>query len=104
MLRQNCEPGDHEIVLRWFEEEEDREARHWLGIDLRKLWERCPEPATEPKMLLNLYEKGPCSFCRRFVLDRLIELDSLPDSIRAECVQDANEEIRQLVAEDTEHT
>jgi hypothetical protein len=100
MLSQNWKPGDHEIALRWFEEEEDRDARHRLGIDLRNFWERHPDPATEVNMLLTLYEKGPCSRCREFVLDRLIELGALPDAIRAECTEDANEDIRKLMAKD----
>ena len=71
--------------------------RHGLGIDLRKCWKRHPEPASEVRMLRALYEKGPCSFCREFLLSRLIELDSLPADLRAECAFDANEDVRLLV-------
>jgi hypothetical protein len=97
MLATNWKLGDHEIVLGWFEMEEDRDARHRLGIDLRSFWERHPEAATESQMLLSLYERGPCSECRGFLLPRLIKLDSLPASIRAECAFDANQDVRQLV-------
>ncbi len=97
MLAQNWEPGDHDIVLGWFEREQDRDMRHGFGIDLRKCWKRHPEPASEVRMLRALYEKGPCSFCREFLLSRLIELDSLPDDLRAECAFDANEDVRVLV-------
>ena len=48
-------------------------------------------------MLYSSYERGTCSFCREFVVKRLIELDSLSDSLRAECAYDAREEIRELV-------
>jgi hypothetical protein len=98
MLDRNWKSGDHEIVLHWFEDEEDRAIRHDLGIDLRCFWEHHPDTATEGRMLLALYEMGPCSSCRGFVLSRLIELEALPDSIREECARDANEDVRGLVA------
>jgi hypothetical protein len=97
MLARNWEPGDHDLVIGWFEQEQDRDVRHWIGMGVREFWERHPEPATEPRMLRSLYEKGPCSFCREFVVRRLIELDALPGSVRAECVYDANEEVRKLI-------
>jgi hypothetical protein len=97
MLDQNWEPNDHEVVLGWFESELDRHTRHNMETDLRNFWERHPEPASELRMLCLLYEKGPCSFCREFVVQRLIELDSLSASMRAECAHDANEDIRLLV-------
>jgi hypothetical protein len=96
ILARNSEPGDHEIVLDWFAKEEDRAIRHRLGLDLRKFWKRHPEPVGEIRMLLTLYEKGPCSVCREFLLSRLIELNSLPRSIRTECANDANVEVRRL--------
>jgi hypothetical protein len=98
MLDRNWKSGDHEIVLRWFEDEEDRAIRHDFGIDLRGFWKDHPDPATECGMMFALYEKGPCSACRELVLSRLIELNALPDSIREECAYDANEDIRRLVA------
>ena len=98
MLARNWEPGDHAIALGWFEQERDRDVRHWTGMGLRKFWESHPEPATEPRMLCSLYEKGPCSCCREFVVDRLIELKALSEPMRAECAHDANDEIRKLVA------
>jgi hypothetical protein len=97
MLAQNWEPNDHDIALSWFENEPDRDTRHRMERDLREFWERHPKSATEPRMLRSLYEKGPCSFCREFVVRRLIELDALSESTRAECAHDANDEVRKLV-------
>jgi len=97
MLGQNWVPNDHEVVLSWFESELDRDTRHHMETDLRNFWESHPDPASELRMLCSLYEKGPCSFCREFVVQRLIELDSLSASMRAECARDANEDIRLLV-------
>jgi hypothetical protein len=97
MLDQNWEPNDHEIVLNWFERELDRGRRHCMQSGIEAFWEHHPDPASEPRMLYSLYEKGTCSFCRESVVKRLIELDSLSDSLRAECAYDASDEIRELV-------
>jgi hypothetical protein len=98
LLAQNFEQGDHGIVLRWFQEEEDRETLHSLGLDLIDFWERHPDAETAIPMLRALYEKGPCSFCREKAVSRLLERCALPDELRAECAWDANSGIRDLVA------
>ena len=97
MLVRNWRQGDHEIVLRWFEQEVDRWIRHGFVHDLRAAWNTHPDLESEVGMLLMLYEKGTCSLCREDVVSRLIELDALPPAIRAECAFDSNDEIRVLV-------
>jgi len=97
MLALNWAPNDHDVVLTWFEDECDQEARHGMEIDIRGFWERHPNPASELRMLNLLYEKGPCSECRESVVHRLIELDTLSEVLRAECAHDANDEVRKLV-------
>lgn len=97
LLMKNYEPGDHRIVLRWFQEEEDREARHSLGMGLINFWKQHPDQGTEVEMLRSLYEKGPCSVCRERAIKRLLELAALPAELRAECAWDANSDIRDLV-------
>jgi hypothetical protein len=97
MLDQNWDPNDHEIVLNWFDRELDRDTRHGMQRGIKAFWEHHPEPVSEPRMLHSLYEKGTCSFCREFVVKRLIELGLLSDSLRAECAHDANDEIRELI-------
>jgi hypothetical protein len=96
LIAQNFRPGDHRIVLRWFAEEEDGETRHSLGLDLIDFWERHPDEETKLAMLLAMYEKGWCSFCRERAVRRLIELDALSEEMRAECAWDANDDIRNL--------
>jgi hypothetical protein len=97
LLAVNFEPGDHATVLGWFEAEEDEETRHSFGIDLRKFWERHPDEESAVPMLLALYERGPCSFCREGTVSRLIKRNALPEELRMECAYDANDDIRQLV-------
>lgn len=102
MLAQNFASGDHDVVTGWLQREQDREVRHRLGMDLRNFSGQHPEPESEVRMLLTLYEKGPCSFCRESVVQRLLELDGLDAALRAECIYDANEDIRQLLAAEPE--
>jgi hypothetical protein len=94
MLNRNFEPNDHEVAMNWFETETDSESRHRMEMDLQQLWKDHPEPASEPRMLRALYERGPCAFCRRYVVERLIEINELSESMRAECAFDANEDVR----------
>ena len=98
LLNKNFEPGDHETVLGWFEAEEDSEARHSLGMDLRNFWKQHPDEKTEVHMLQSLYEKDPCSDCRERAVRRFIELGALTEEMRAECAYDANSDIRDLVS------
>ena len=100
MISQNYEPNDHQVVLNWFENESDRKIRHSMQHELRDFWDRHPEPASEVSMLFSSYENGPCSFCREGVVKRLLELDSLSESMREECEHDANDEVRLLVRTD----
>lgn len=99
LVAQNYQAGDHRIVLRWFQEEEDCEKQHSLGMDLIKFWKRHPDEETEVPMLRSLYEKGPCSFCREGAVRRLLERGALADQLRAECAWDSNSDIRNLVGE-----
>ena len=42
------------------------------------------------RSLLLLYEKTPCSNCRRWFVRLLAEMKMIPDWMRAECRYDAN--------------
>jgi hypothetical protein len=97
LLNRNFEAGDHKLVLSWFEAEQDREVRHSFGMDLEEFWKQHPNENTEVPMLGLLYEKGPCSECRRRAVKRLVELDASTEQLRAECAYDANDDIRELV-------
>jgi hypothetical protein len=94
---QNYEPGDHQVILHWFQEEHDPETLHSLGTGLLDFWKRHPDEGTEVEMLQSLYEQGPCSVCRERAVKRLLELGAQSDELRAECAWDANSDIRDLV-------
>ena len=97
LIAANFEPGDHRMVLRWFREEEDADTLHSLEMDLMKFWERHADEETVVEMLRVVYEKGPCSVCRRGAVRRLISRGALGEELRAECAWDSNDDIRDLV-------
>ncbi|MGA3373305.1 MAG: hypothetical protein ABSC48_16235 [Terracidiphilus sp.] len=98
LLSRNFQTGDHEIVLNWFETEEDLETLHSESRDLLAFWRVHPSEELYNRMLLDLYEKCPCSFCRRNIVSSLLERNALPRDLRAECEWDANFEIREMVS------
>jgi hypothetical protein len=98
LLSQNFQAGDYEIVLNWFETEEDSETLHTESRDLLAFWREHPSEELYDRMLLGLYEKCPCSFCRERAVSALLERNALPLDLRAECEWDANFEIREMVS------
>jgi hypothetical protein len=89
--------GDHQIILRWFQEEHDPETLHSLGTGLLDYYKMHPIEGNEVEIMRSLYERGPCSVCREKVVKRLLERGALSDELRAECAWDANSDIRDLV-------
>jgi hypothetical protein len=100
LLRENFQPGDHDIVLNWFETEDELETLHTEGRNLIAFWEKHPSEVSCTRMLCNLYEKGPCSFCRERTVELLLQRNAMSADMRAECTRDANFDIRELVKTD----
>ena len=100
LMKLNCQPGDHEIVLDWFEAEEDLETLHTESRSLFAFWKANPSEELHNRMLLTLYEICPCSFCREDAVSTLLERNALPEHIRKECAWDANVDIRELIDAD----
>lgn len=48
-------------------------------------------------ILLRLYEKNPCSFCRRTIVAALLQAEALPTWMAEECLDDADPGTRVLV-------
>ena len=97
LLARNYQAGDRTTMLRWFDKEQEPTVLHSYAMDMEDFWKAHPDEESEVPMLLALYAKGPCSFCREGVVRRLIELNALTEELRAECAYDANDDVRELV-------
>jgi len=97
LLCSNFESGDFELVEQVLLRSDNDDSSHGIGSSIITLLERHPSPEAE-KSLLMLYEKTPCSICRAGSVRSLIDLGKLPDWMQRECLNDANDEIVQLVA------
>jgi hypothetical protein len=68
-----------------------------MGFSLMEIFKNHPT-LNAAEIFLHLYENVACTICRDVFIERLIEIDKLPDWLREECKYDANEEVRKLVA------
>ena len=51
-------------------------------------------------VLRLLYERGPCTNCRKKAIELLRQLGALPDWLLAECRYDASESLREAAGAD----
>lgn len=98
LLTANYEDGDYarieQALLTW----RDRDGLEDLGWGLQDVVEAHPIAEAAPA-LLALYERGPCSQCRRSAVDRLRQIAELPAWLGAECRYDASPAIRAMIDE-----
>jgi hypothetical protein len=96
-LAGSFEEGDHELIEMFALQNLSATQFHDLDFVVEKYYKAHSNPQSEIRILLRLYETSPCLNCRAKAVRRLIELDALPDWMRAECEWDANPETRLLV-------
>lgn len=96
LLNRNFQDGDWALIepLSQVAYDDDFIA-HNLQISVRAIVSDHPSKQAG-QTLRNLYEYGPCSFCREHIVEELHALGELTDSIRAECHYDSNLDIRKL--------
>jgi hypothetical protein len=94
LLKVNFEEDDWELIEAATEKALEPFENHCLQMNAREVSILHPSPKGV-KSLLNLYEYGVCSHCRRYILENLASLDALPESIREECFYDSNPDIRE---------
>jgi hypothetical protein len=95
MLENNYQFGDHAIIARQYESETDQDTLHGWGMSIKDISKSYPDPLLA--IPLNLaYERGPCSACRRRVVEQLIALDAFPAWMAEECLHDADLDTRDL--------
>ena len=95
MLNANYEPGDSATVARLVKIVIEPSDYHLMEVDVKAWVEKRWDEYSVP-ILLDLYENGPCSYCREVSVKLLIEHDALPDGMRDEARYDADEDCRAL--------
>jgi hypothetical protein len=99
LLESNYEAGDFRIFEDLLTRSLTPAELHGIGLSIRHIVDKKVWPELE-KVLLSLYETGPCSLCRTEFVEALIELERLPDFIRDEGQFDAEPDTRRAVLAD----
>jgi hypothetical protein len=99
VLAKNHAASDHRRVEDLTARLSDPDALHSLGFCATDFYAAHPEPASQARVMLALYERNPCSGCRDSSVEQLLALDAIPEWMRAECAFDSNLEVRKLVAD-----
>jgi hypothetical protein len=97
LLVKNFRDGDHAIIEAWCDAEENRADINAYDRSLREFFVAHPSPVTELRLLTKLYEKEPCAHCRSHIVERLLKLGGLTETLRRECEHDSYQETRKLV-------
>ena len=95
LLALNYEPSDWEMIEEMSRQTLDIESYHALGFSVQDVFKQHPDPIAT-QTLLNSYNYGSCSSCRRAILIMLNSIKALSDEIKAECLYDSSEDIREL--------
>lgn len=96
LLANNYQQEDFQLIAARLREPMETDELHHLEMGVRDLAKEHREPEAEQCLLL-LYEKGPCSLCRRGIVEALITIDRFPEWMREECRWDAYADTRKLV-------
>ena len=104
LLGNHYQLGDHVLIEQLLSRAADDEALHNLGLGLLHVTDQTMTLDLVDAML-HLYEHGPCSMCRRSVVDWLLAMDALPQWARIECAYDAHLATRAAVdgSEENQH-
>jgi hypothetical protein len=100
LLCSNYLPGDFKLIERAVQEAQfDEEGWHSVGLSVLSLLDAAPVPPSESRdILLQLYERHPCSICRKNIVEKLHEHDLVPEWMARECAFDAHPETAKLFA------
>lgn len=93
LLRSNFEPGDARLLIELLEAPNDEMGLHSIGFAIVDVLKENPVPEAVP-VLRMLYERGPCTNCRKKAVELLRQLGALPDWLLEECRYDAGEYLR----------
>ena len=97
LLNKNFEVGDWPLIENLTAQSfDDPHEHHNLQMCARDIAESHPGPECIGT-LVNLYEYGPCAWCRSFIVQMLHSYGAFTDAMREECAYDANHETRDWI-------
>jgi hypothetical protein len=96
LFERNYQAGDEQRFAELLERAADDDEVHSAGFGIIDIFKQNRTTAAA-NLLFTLYERGPCSLCRTRVVERLIEIDRVPNWLAMECQHDAEEDIRELI-------
>lgn len=92
----NYRESDWAMIENLTRQVNDEDDYHSLGMAVRDTFEQHPTPLAIPS-LLNVFQNGPCGFCREYLVDNLAQLDAIPDWLREEAAYDSNSDVREAI-------
>lgn len=98
LLEKYLESTDWPLFERLSQREMDAEAYHSLAFALWELCETHPSPDAAP-ILLQLYERTHCAYCRERIVNALHKLHALPAWMKEECRYDSSSDVREWAEE-----
>lgn len=99
LLIRNYQPQDEQLILSVLAPlAPDQDEAHSLGSSLLNI---CDENAacTSLEMLKWVYDFTPCTICRYAAVKQMAGMGRVPSDIIAECLDDADEDLRDLAQE-----
>jgi hypothetical protein len=97
LLEANFQPNDWSLIENLIVQPiDDLRQQHWLQISARQVVNAYPGPENV-RTLQNLYEFGPCAFCRTGVVELLMQNNALSKTMQSECEYDAESDTRRLI-------
>lgn len=92
----NFMESDLQLLERVVFKRRNKDSFHTVGYNILKIFEKNPTPSCQ-KILIELYQKGLCSVCRKRCVAIMIANHILPTSIRDEIKYDCNPELRNIL-------
>jgi hypothetical protein len=90
LLVSNYETGDFALIWDVLQRQTNSDIIHAMGFSLDAMNDKFSDQEAE-RLMLWLYETGPCSMCRTNYVRGLASMQRLPDWTREECLYDAEE-------------
>ncbi|WP_243735044.1 hypothetical protein [Paenibacillus turpanensis] len=91
----NCSDEDVHLFEQIVFKNHSRDTFHSAGFSILKIFENNRTPLCR-KILIELYKKALCTFCRQRSVEIMVLNGILPDSIQNEILHDCNPDIRVL--------